>query len=144
MIPVAYWSFRFMMGLGVAGAAISALLLWGTRKGRRPEARWWAWLAVATPFLVVFANTAGWIFTEMGRQPWVVYGLMTVDNAVSPGVSVGEALTSFITLVAVYAVLAVVEFGLLLRVIRKGAAPFEEPPSPGAGSDDDQPLTFAY
>jgi cytochrome d ubiquinol oxidase subunit I len=84
----------------------------------------------------------------MGRQPWVVFGLMTTENAVSPGVSPTEAWISVIALTLIYLVLAIVEIGLILKTARKGAAPFEEPPSPSlrasADHDDDQPLTFAY
>ncbi|NYG57325.1 cytochrome d ubiquinol oxidase subunit I [Nocardioides daedukensis] len=147
IIPVTYWSFRFMIGLGMAAAAGAALLLWGTRKGRRPTAKWWSVMALAIPFLAVFGNSFGWIFTEMGRQPWVVYGLMTVDNAVSPGVSTTEAWISLLTLTGLYAVLAVIEFGLLTHYIKKGADDFVEPPDPtlrGDDADDDAPMNFAY
>ena len=95
----------------------------------------------------VAANSFGWLFTELGRQPWAVFGLMTTENAVSPGVSVGEALFSLVALTVVYAVLAVVELGLLLHYIRRGADPFVEPPDPtlrGLRETDDEPLTFAY
>ena len=94
----------------------------------------------------VFANSWGWLFTEMGRQPWVVFGLMTTERGVSPGVSVFEAATSVVVLTLLYAVLAVIEFGLLIKYIKRGADPFEEPPDPSLreGSDDDAPLTFAY
>ncbi|MDN5893728.1 MAG: cytochrome ubiquinol oxidase subunit I [Nocardioides sp.] len=147
IIPVTYWSFRFMIGIGMLSTFGAAVLLWFTRKGRRPKAKWWGFLALALPFTAVAGNSFGWIFTEMGRQPWVVYGLMTVDNAVSPGVSVGEAWTSVITLVVLYAVLAVIEFGLLVKYVKAGAEPFVEPPDPslrGSSQDDDAPLTFAY
>ncbi len=145
VIPVTYWSFRFMMGLGMFGAFGAALILFATRGGRNPRHRLWGWLALSVPVVTVLASSFGWIFTEMGRQPWVVYGLMTTENAVSPGVSVGEALTSVITLTLLYAALAVVEFGLLARYIRKGAEPFVEPPDPSREQDsEDAPMTFAY
>ncbi|HSE55829.1 MAG TPA: cytochrome ubiquinol oxidase subunit I, partial [Nocardioidaceae bacterium] len=144
IIPVTYWTFRLMIGLGVVAAAGAALLLWGTRRNRVPKGRAWVWLAVSMPLLPVAANSFGWIFTEMGRQPWAVFGLMTTATAVSPGVSVGEAWTSVITLTLVYAVLMVIEVGLMLRYIRKGADPFEEPPTPKLGEPSDEPLTFAY
>ena len=144
IIPVTYWSFRFMIGLGLVAAAGSALLLWATRGNRVPRAPGWVWLAVALPLLPVIANSFGWIFTEMGRQPWVVFGLMTTANAVSPGVSVGEALTSVIVLTLVYAALMVIEVGLMLKYVRQGADPFEEPPSPKLSESSDEPLTFAY
>jgi cytochrome d ubiquinol oxidase subunit I len=143
-IPVTYWTFRLMIGLGMAAAAGAALVLWVTRKGRIPGARGWVWVAVALPLLPVAANSFGWLFTELGRQPWAVFGLMTVESAVSPGVSAGEAMTSLVTLTLLYAVLAVVEVGLMLKYIRRGADPFTEPPEPRLGEDRDEPMTFAY
>ncbi len=148
IIPVTYWSFRYMIGLGMLGAFLAAVILFLTRRGRAPTSRWFARMAVATPLLVLLANSAGWIFTEMGRQPWVVFGLMNTSQGVSPGVSVTEAWISVVSLTLLYGVLAVVEVGLLLRVIKKGAEPFEEPPNPtlrGSDSpDEDRPLAFAY
>ncbi|WP_235735050.1 cytochrome ubiquinol oxidase subunit I [Nocardioides alcanivorans] len=145
VVPVTYWSFRFMMGLGMAAAFGAALILWVTRGGRRPKSVWWGRFALMVPVATVLASSFGWIFTEMGRQPWVVYGLMTVENAVSPSVSVAEALTSLTVLTLLYAALAVVEFGLLARYIRKGPEPFVEPPDPSlAAPADDEPMTFAY
>jgi len=145
IIPVTYWSFRFMMGLGFFAAAGGALILLVTRKGRQPTSKWLGRLAISLPIALVFANSWGWIFTEMGRQPWVVFGYMTTATGVSPGVSTFEAWTSLIVLTLLYGVLAVVEFGLLWRYIKAGAAPFQEPPDPGKSpSDDDAPLAFAY
>ena len=146
VIPVTYWSFRFMMGLGMAVAAGAAALLWMTRKGRQnPVRHWVGWLGISLPVFAVAANSFGWIFPAMGRQPWAVYGLMTTQNAVSPGVSVFEAATSLIVLTLIYAVLAVIEVGLLAKYIKIGAEPFVEPPEvPLGGHDDDRPMAFAY
>jgi cytochrome d ubiquinol oxidase subunit I len=145
IIPVTYWTFRLMIGLGVVAAAGAAALLLATRRKHLvPRNRAWVWLAIAMPLLPVAANSFGWIFTEMGRQPWVVFGLMTTASGVSPGVSVGEAWTSVITLTLVYAVLMVIEIGLMLRYVRRGADPFEEPPRPKLSEPSDEPLTFAY
>jgi cytochrome d ubiquinol oxidase subunit I len=146
IIPVTYWTFRWMMGLGAAGAAGAALILWVTRRGRTPTGRWFAPLAIAVPLFVLLSNSMGWIFTEMGRQPWVVFGLMTTRNAVSPGVSAGEVWTALLSFTLLYLVLAVVEVRLLVRIIRKGPDPFVEPSSPSLRqpADDDRPLTFAY
>lgn len=146
VIPVTYWSFRIMIGLGLAAAAAAAAVLWATRRGRAPTGRRWVWLGIALPLLPLFANSFGWIFTEMGRQPWAVFGLMTTANGVSPGVSVTEAVISLVVLTLVYAVLAVVELGLLLKYIKQGAEPYAEPRSPDdADADDaDRPLAFAY
>ena len=146
IIPVTYWSFRFMIGLGVFSAIGAALILFLTRRGRVPSKRWVGWLGIGLPLATVFANSWGWIFTEMGRQPWVVFGLMTTEHGVSPGVSVFEAAVSVAVLTILYAGLAVVEIGLMVKYVRRGADPFEEPPRPGLRGpvDDDAPLTFAY
>ena len=147
IIPVTYWSFRWMMGLGAVGAVIAFLLLWLTRKGRAPTGRWFSWAAILSPIFVLLANSVGWLFTEMGRQPWVVFGLMTTRNAVSPGVSTTDAWISIIALCLIYAVLAVVELWLLVLFIKKGADAFVEPPDPrwrDHDEDPDRPLTFAY
>src|SRR4051812_22705901 len=143
IIPVTYWSFRFMIGLGVFAAAGAALILLVTRHGGRPDGRWWPRLAITLPIAMVLANSWGWLFTEMGRQPWAVFGLMTTAQAVSPGVSVFEAWVSIVALTLLYAVLAVVEFGLMWRYIKLGAPAYEEPPDP-SNTDDDAPLAFAY
>ncbi|HEY6934765.1 MAG TPA: cytochrome ubiquinol oxidase subunit I [Marmoricola sp.] len=145
LIPVTYWSFRLMIGLGLLAAAGSALLLWVTRRGRLPASPWWPRLAIGLPVATVLGSSCGWIFTEMGRQPWAVFGLMTTGQAVSPGVSTAEALTSVLALTLVYAVLGVVELGLMARYVRAGAAPYEEPPDPATTpTDEDAPMAFAY
>ena len=145
VIPVTYWSFRYMIGFGVLAALFGALILFLTRKGRAPTSKWFARMAIWTPIAMTLGNAFGWIFTEMGRQPWIVFGLMTTRNGVSPGVSALEAWISIITLTLLYAVLAVVEIGLILRFAKRGADPFQEPPDPSRDSDDeDRPLAFAY
>jgi cytochrome bd ubiquinol oxidase subunit I len=144
VVPVTYWSFRFMIGLGMSAAAGAALVLWLTRRGRAPAGRWFRALLVALPLGALGGSSFGWIFTEMGRQPWVVFGLMTTDHAVSPGVSAGEAMTSLVALTSLYAVLGVIEVRLLLGAIRQGAAPLPEPKDDDADSDDADRLAFAY
>jgi cytochrome d ubiquinol oxidase subunit I len=146
-IPVTYWSFRLMIGLGAVAAAIGAALLWLLRRDRRTLGTRWRWAAIALPLLPVAANSFGWIFTEMGRQPWLVFGVLTTEHGVSPDVSTAEVLTSLIVFTVVYGVLAVVEIGLVLSYVRAGADPFTEPPDPSLGgpeADADAPLTFAY
>jgi len=144
VIPVTYWSFRYMIGFGLLGALFGALTLFLTRKGRSPASKWFARMAIWTPIVLTLANAFGWIFTEMGRQPWVVFGLMTTSNGVSPSVSALNAWISIISLSLLYAVLAVIEIGLILRFAKRGADPFQEPPDPSQKSDEDQPLAFAY
>lgn len=144
VIPLTYWTFRWMIGLGVAGAVLGGAILWATRKGRAPTGRGWLAAAIAVPLLPLFANSMGWIFTEAGRQPWAVFGVLTTDQSVSPSVGAGQMLTSLIVLTSLYGVLAVIELKLLLTYIRKGAEPFVEPETRDDDSDPDRPLAFAY
>ena len=141
-IPMSYWSFRFMMGLGFVTTAASLAVLWATRKGRAPTHRAWLWVALLTPFAPIFANSFGWIFTEMGRQPWVVYGLMTTSSGVSPGTTSAEVIISMVVYTLLYAVLAVIELKLFRDYVRKGPQPFADPTEPAR--EDDAPLAFAY
>ncbi|TQJ49007.1 cytochrome ubiquinol oxidase subunit I [Phycicoccus sp. SLBN-51] len=142
-IPLSYWSFRLMMGVGFAAMAAAAAVLWATRRDQVPTARWWTWLAVATPLLPVFGNSFGWIFTEIGRQPWIVFGLMATHTGVSPSVSAGEVITSMVVYTLLYGALAVVEVKLFLHYMRAGAPPHEEPVVPSE-KDEDAELAFAY
>ena len=146
IIPITYWSFRLMIGFGLAAAAIAAWILWATRRERTPTSRVLLWLAMALPFLPLFANSFGWIFTEMGRQPWAVFGLMTTANAVSPGVPAGVVLTSLVSFTLLYGVLAYIEVRLMLTYIRRGADPISEDelPPESPNGDPDRPLAFAY
>src|SRR6476661_3880229 len=142
-IPLSYWSFRLMIGVGMLAALIALLTLWTTRRERVPRGRWWHWAVVATPLLPILGNSFGWIFTEAGRQPWLVFGVMATRTGVSPSVSAGEVVTSMVVYTLLYGVLAVVEVKLFLAYLRAGAPAFEEPAAP-APEDEDAPLAFAY
>ncbi|TCC44521.1 cytochrome ubiquinol oxidase subunit I [Kribbella capetownensis] len=145
-IPLTYWTFRLMIGVGMASVAVAAWLLWTTRRGRAP-ARWLIWLAAPLPLLPLLANTFGWIFTETGRQPWLVFGLLPTASGVSPGTTSGEVITSLAGFTVLYGVLAVVEAKLMLRTIRGGLAGTDgpAPDSPDDAPDDAaKPLSFAY
>ena len=167
VLAVTYWSFRLMVGMGALSAAVAAYALWSTRRGRVPTSRlgvYGALAAVGAPFV---ANAAGWIFTEMGRQPFVVVPNPDVPvgkqiwfftaQAVSPGVTAAEVWTSLGVLTAVYGVLAVVELGLISRFVRAGITPGDGAPTPTGTTGDpdraDEPdsqqapddvLSFAY
>jgi cytochrome d ubiquinol oxidase subunit I len=143
VIPVTYWTFRLMIGLGLAAAAFGGWILWATRRQRVPRGRLILTAALAVPFLPLFANSFGWIFTEMGRQPWSVFGLLTTAQSVSPGVSPFEAMVSLVTLTLLYGVLAVIEVRLMLTYIHRGADELPAPVDP-TSEDEDRPLAFAY
>ncbi len=144
IIPITYWTFRWMIGVGALAALFGLLILLRTRRGRAPTGRAWVWMALSLPFLPVAANSFGWMFTEMGRQPWVVFGLMTTANGVSPGVSAGEVWISVISYTLIYLILAIVEIGLIVKYAKAGAEPYVEPPDPSLREPSDEPLTFAY
>ncbi len=140
-IPVTYWSFRLMIGLGVLAALVALWGLWSLRGGRTPSSRWLLRAALALPVLPLAAGALGWVFTEMGRQPWLVFGQLRTADGVSPGVSVATLATSLTVFTLLYAVLAVVEVRLLLRFARAGL-PEESPPDEPA--DEPAALSFAY
>jgi cytochrome bd ubiquinol oxidase subunit I len=142
IIPLAYWNFRIMVGVGLLTAGLALLGLWLTRRGRLPANRW-VWragvLSLALPFI---GNSAGWIFTEMGRQPWSVYGVLKTSASVSPGVGATSMLVSLLLLTALYGVLLVIETRLLIRYAKAGPPTEEEVLG---GEDRAEPsLTFAY
>jgi cytochrome bd ubiquinol oxidase subunit I len=142
-IPVTYWTFRLMIGVGMAAVAAGLWFLWLVRGDRTPSSRWVVRTAVLLPLLPLAANSFGWIFTEMGRQPWIVFSLMPTAAGVSPGTTTGEVALSLGVFTVLYGLLAVVEVGLLIRFIRPGL-PDVTPPPEGDGSDEDRPLAFAY
>jgi cytochrome bd ubiquinol oxidase subunit I len=150
---VTYWSFRTMIGLMAIPVLFALATLWLTRGGRTPNQRWFSWLALATiptPFL---ANSAGWVFTEMGRQPWIVVPNPTGDQqvrlTVAQGVSdhaPGMVVISLVTFTLAYAVLAVIWFWLLKRYVVEGPLEHDAEPAapPAPGDDEVAPLSFAY
>ncbi|OZV75902.1 cytochrome ubiquinol oxidase subunit I [Micromonospora echinospora] len=145
IIPVTYWSFRMMIGFGLAAAAIALWVLWAHRKGRTPTSTWLLRAGLVMPLLPLAANSFGWIFTEMGRQPWIVFGEMLTRDGVSRSVSLTEVLTSFTAFTIVYATLAVIEVRLLIRYARNGLPDVtDNTPSDDDTDDADRPLAFAY
>ena len=140
-IPVTYWAFRLMIGVGALAALIGLWTLWALRRGRLPTSRWLLASGLALPILPLLGNSFGWIFTEMGRQPWIVFGLMHTAAGVSPGTTSGEVLTSLLVFTSLYGALAVVEVGLLIRFIRVGLPDLSGDEGP---DDADSPLAFAY
>ena len=141
-IPVTYWSFRLMMGFGFLAMLYALWALWAYRGDRRPRSKWAARTALTLPLLPLLAASFGWIFTEMGRQPWIVFGLMTTAAGVSPIVTNFQVWTSLIGFTLIYAVLAIVEVGLIIRTVRQG--PPEAVADPFVDRELDAPLTISY
>ena len=96
IIWVTYWAFRWMIGLGLAHVLVAVVGLWLTRKGRMPRQRWIWTVAIWSFPLSLAAMSVGWIFTEMGRQPWIVFSLLPTESAVSPNVTGLDVLISLI------------------------------------------------
>ncbi|HEX9018872.1 MAG TPA: cytochrome ubiquinol oxidase subunit I [Anaerolineaceae bacterium] len=115
-----YWSFRIMVGVGFLMLLLALLGLYPMLRNRPiSKSRFIRFFpyAIALPYL---ANSVGWIFTEMGRQPWVVYGLMKTQDAFSPNLTPGMVLTTLITFALVYALLIVADVYLLVKFARSG------------------------
>jgi cytochrome d ubiquinol oxidase subunit I len=173
-IFMTYWGFRLMIFFGMTSFAIGLAGLWLTRKKFWLDHSFhtgedepphlmitnktamntfftrWSWrIAALTLGFPLLGNSFGWIFTEMGRQPWVVFRLMRTADAVSPNVSVTEQVVSLAALSALYAILAVVEAGLMVKYAKPGPDVEERPPAKDptlrlSEEDADKPLTFAY
>ncbi len=160
-IPLTYWLFRLMMGAGFILALVAVVGLWLTRRGREPSSPWVWRLAMWSVAGAFVGNSAGWIFTEMGRQPWTVFGLYRTQDSVSPTVTSGSVLTSLIIFTVVYGVLAVIEGRLFFRAVKKGLPdeatvvavlgtrnPLQRKPDQdsdgGGGEQAGDVLTFAY
>jgi cytochrome d ubiquinol oxidase subunit I len=145
IIPVTYWTFRLMIGFGALAALVALWGLWAQRRGRVPTSRWLVRAGLVLPLLPLAGNAAGWIFTEMGRQPWIVFSEMFTRDGVSRSVSTGEVVTSFAAFTVLYGLLAVVEVRLLLKYARAGLPEPAPPAAPGPpDKDQDRPLEFAY
>ncbi|WP_430592803.1 cytochrome ubiquinol oxidase subunit I [Humidisolicoccus flavus] len=125
-IWITYWSFRWMIGLGVAAFMIAAVGLFLTRKNRMPKQKW-VWNVAIWMFpLPLLGAAIGWIFTEMGRQPWLVFSLLPTASGVSPGVSGVDVLISLIAFTLIYGALGVVEFFIMKKAAQAGPAPAPE------------------
>jgi len=123
-IPILYWSFRAMVGSGTLMGLIALYAV-----GRRKQLEEQPLLLKLLPFAIglpYLANTTGWLMTEMGRQPWVVYGLMKTADASSIAVSAGEVLTTLILFTLIYGVLMVVDIRLLVKYAKIGPLPDEK------------------
>ncbi|KVE35503.1 cytochrome ubiquinol oxidase subunit I [Burkholderia sp. TSV86] len=124
---VVFWSFRIMVGLGFAmiGVAVLAWLL--RRRGRLYEAKWFHKLALAMGPSGFISLLAGWVTTEAGRQPWVVYGVMRTSQAVSP-LSAQQVSVSLMTFVVVYFLVFGTGVYYMLKLMKKGPALPDEAP----------------
>ena len=119
-VELLYYAFHIMVGLGTIFIVImllAAFMLW---RKKLFSARWLLWpLVLAFPFPFI-ANIMGWLTAELGRQPWLVYGLMLTSEGGSPTVHAGTTLFTFLGFVGLYFVLGVFYLSLVMREIRHG------------------------
>lgn len=120
-IPLLYYSFHIMVGLGtifIALMVVSAFALW---RGWLFNANWLMWIIMLSFPFPFIANTVGWMTAELGRQPWLVYGLFRTEHGASPMVSSGNVLFTLLGFFGVYTVLSLLYIFLMLRRIEHGA-----------------------
>lgn len=126
-IPLVYYTYHIMVGLGtifLAVMAMSAFLLW---RGLLYRTRGMLWIILCCLPFPHIANTAGWITAEVGRQPWVVYGLMRTAVGYSANVQAGNSLFTLIGFMGLYTILAILFLFLVYRVIAHGPTVGGEP-----------------
>ncbi len=133
-VPLLYYAYHVMAGLGtlfIAAYLLASFLLWRGRLLRTRGMLWALMMLVPFPFV---ANTAGWLTAELGRQPWIVYQVMLTRDASSPHISAGTALFSLLGFMGLYALLSLLFFFLITRIVSEG---------PSAGLPSGQPATEA-
>ena len=118
-VGLVYWAFRVMVGLGGALLLLMGVVLWANYKKRLASMTWLQWVALLSIPLVYIAGQAGWIVAEVGRQPWVIEGLLPVKAAVS-SVSVAAVQTTFFVFVAIFTLFLAIELRILMKAIKKG------------------------
>ncbi|MBZ5536995.1 MAG: cytochrome ubiquinol oxidase subunit I [Acidobacteriia bacterium] len=119
-LPLLYYSYHIMVGLGtlfIAALLVAVFLLW---RGKLFESKWMLWvLLLSFPFPYI-ANTAGWITAEVGRQPWLVFGLLRTEHGASPGISAGNGLFTLLGFMGMYLVMGILFLFLIRRELEHG------------------------
>ena len=131
---IQYWSMRVMAYIGVLVLLIGVYGLWLLRRQKLGTSRRFLWVAIWAAVLPFLMNTAGWLLTESGRQPWIVQGIMLTKNGISSSVSSTDIVISLVIFVLLYGVLATVDFLLMLKYSRQQLPPAR------AGAEADAPV----
>lgn len=119
-VELTYYAYHIMVGLGtifVAVFGVALFLLWRKRLFDTPAVLWALMLTVPFPYI---AHEAGWVVTEVGRQPWIVYGLLRTQDVASPNVVTGEVVFTLIGFLGMYVLLGLLFVLLVLRVVASG------------------------
>jgi cytochrome d ubiquinol oxidase subunit I len=132
-IPLLYFSYHIMVGLGtlfIAIAVAAAFLLW---RGTLYKTRWMLWILMLSAPFPYIANTAGWMTAELGRQPWLVYGLLRTAEGYSKMVSAGNGWFTFLGFAGMYTVVSMLFLFLIRREIEQGPEPGPPSTTPAGG-----------
>jgi cytochrome d ubiquinol oxidase subunit I len=134
---IQYWSMRVMAYAGVLVLLLGLWGLWLIRRKTLATSRRFLWVAIWASVLPFLMNTAGWLLTESGRQPWIIQGIMLTKNGISPTVSTTYLAISLAAFVLLYGVLGTVDFLLMLKYSR------EQLPPARAETEADAPVPAA-
>jgi cytochrome d ubiquinol oxidase subunit I len=119
-IPLLYYSYHIMVGLGTVFIAIMVVCVFLLWRGTLFDARWMLWIVLLSLPFPYIANTAGWMTAELGRQPWLVYGLMLTADGYSKTVSAGNGMFTLLGFMGMYTVLGILFLFLVRREIEQG------------------------
>jgi cytochrome bd ubiquinol oxidase subunit I len=119
-IPLLYFSYHIMVGLGTIFIAVTLVAVFMLWRGWLFHARWMLWILMLSAPFPYIANTAGWMTAELGRQPWLVYGLMRTEAGYSTAVSAGNGVFTLLGFMGLYTVLSILFLFLLRREIELG------------------------
>jgi cytochrome d ubiquinol oxidase subunit I len=125
-VPLVFYSYHIMIILGTLFAGIMIIATWLLFRQQLFESRWMLWTLMLSAPLPYIATTAGWATAEIGRQPWLVYGLMRTVEGASPHVSSGNVLFTLLGFSFMYMLMGLLFLILILRVINNGPAPVEK------------------
>jgi cytochrome d ubiquinol oxidase subunit I len=117
-VRTTYWSMRIMAYLGSLVALVAVIGAFLYRRGKLEQARWFHWLAIVSIAFPYLSALAGWVLSEVGRQPWIVQGLLKTADANSPNVGTSTIVTSLAVFAGLYGLLAVLDFVLMRHYAR--------------------------
>jgi cytochrome d ubiquinol oxidase subunit I len=125
-IALLYYSYHVMVGLGTIFIAVMLVATFLYFRGKLFASRWMLWILMLCVPLPYIANTAGWMTAELGRQPWLIYGLMRTSHGISPRVGAGNAWFTLIGFMGIYTVLGILWLFLIYREVEAGPGPGDQ------------------
>ncbi len=130
-LPLLYYAYHVMAGLGTILAGVMGLALLLLWRGKLFRTSWMLWIIMLCAPFPYIATTAGWLTTELGRQPWLVYGLLRTADGASPLVHSGNALFTLLGFLGLYLLLGLLFLFLFVETVKEGPAPVDGHPAPG-------------